>query len=168
MIVVEALNPNNMKADVSGFEPTLVAAGYTPALSDGLNRFYVRGDRPDLLERLPAVHTPWDRVAHLWDCGRAGNEPKHPDRKLAEILAAGLFAELPLLGADQLARIARRGMEALYGAKLPDLRSTLAGSAEFPGAKTEATTLGDLLSSDDVRAALGRISCMYDGGHVVE
>jgi hypothetical protein len=43
----------------------------------------------------------------------------------------------------------------------------LIGRAELPRPPTEARTVEALLATDDVRAALGRIACMYDGGHLL-
>ena len=47
--------------------------------------------------------------------------------------------------------------------------SALLGTAEFPRAAREpAADLAALLETDQLRAALGRIACMYDGGHLLE
>ena len=111
----------------------------------------------------------WDQVAHLWDCGRAPQKPDHPDHALALALVTGLMAELPGLDPALLARLIARGKaqkKALVSVGLADL---LHGSAEFP--RAAAPSPGDLaaaLQSDRVRAALGRIACMYDGGHLLE
>lgn len=166
VIVVEAINPNNPTADIAAWEPALVGGSYTFALFDGLNRFYVANERSDLRARLPSQPAPWDRVAHLWDCGRAGVEAAHPDKALADILVAGLFAELPLLSPELLARLVARGLKASGRSDTPSDRALLLGSAEFPGRAAAPHALADLLLDDRLRAALGRIACMYDGGHV--
>lgn len=172
VIVVESLNPANMTADASAFEPALIAARYRPALFDGLNRFYVAEERPELAARLPDQPAPWDRVAHLWDCGRALHSPAHPDRRLAEVLAAGLCASLPGLGQDLIAELVVRGLAALGTPCDGASREALVGTAEFPGAAVppppEPADLADLVGSDRFRAALGRIASMYDGGHIVD
>jgi hypothetical protein len=45
---------------------------------------------------------------------------------------------------------------------------TLIGTAELPRAPTPAADHSALLRTDELRAALGRIACMYDGGHLLE
>ena len=169
VIVVESLNPANMTADPSAFEPALVAAHYRPALFDGLNRFYVAAERPELAARLPGQPAPWDRVGHLWDCGRALDNPAHPDRRLAEVLAAGLCAALPGLEQGLLDRLVVRGLAALGMPADAATREALLGAAELPVAAGPASPeLAGLIASDGFRAALGRIASMYDGGHIVD
>lgn len=170
VVVVEALNPANMSADAGAFEPTLVAAGYVPSLFDGVNRFYVARERPELTARLPAKPAPWDRVQHLWDCGRAGERTDHPDRRLAEVLAAGLYAELARLDSTLVARLLARGLAALGEGDDAAARTALLGTLEHPGpdAAPVPSDLASLVASDRLRAALGRIASMYDGGHIVE
>ena len=166
VIVVEAINPNNLEADSAAWEPMLIEARYQFRLFDGLNRFYVADECAELSARLPEKPAPWTTVAHLWDCGRAGAEAAHPDRALAEVLAAGLYAELPLLPPELLARLVARGLRALGRADTPADRAALLGTLEFPGPEETTQSMQALLASDRVRAALGRIACMYDGGHI--
>ena len=53
------------------------------------------------------------------------------------------------------------------GSELPI--APLLGTAEFPrSAREPAPDLAALLATDQFRAALGRIACMYDGGHLLE
>lgn len=174
VVLVEAVNPNNPDADVAAWEPGLLAAGYAFAFFDNLNRYYVASEHGALKSRFPAVPAPWDRVGHLWDCGRAADRKDHPDRKLAEALIAGLFAELPRLAADEpqrLAALVSRGLDAprLKADPKPVL-ADLVGACEQPrpGDAASVASLEQMLASDQVRAALGRIACMYDGGHLLE
>ena len=44
----------------------------------------------------------------------------------------------------------------------------LLGTAEFPRARMARDDLPSLLATDEFRAALGRIACAYDGGHIME
>lgn len=174
VILVEAVNPNNPNADVAAWEPNLLAAGYAFAFFDNLNRYYVANEHAALISRFPAAPAPWDRVGHLWDCGRAADCADHPDRKLAELLIAGLMADLPRLAAEEpqrLERLVARGLEAprLKADPKPAL-ADLIGACEQPRplAAVSASALDKLLASDQLRAALGRIACMYDGGHLLE
>ena len=79
------------------------------------------------------------------------------------------MAELPSLPPDLLARLITRGKardKTLAEVPLGDL---LRGTAEQPGTTPLASgDIATLLQSDAVRAALGRIACMYDGGHLLE
>jgi FkbM family methyltransferase len=171
VILVETINPNNPDAAVGAWEPALTTAGYRFVFFDNLNRFYLAGEHEALASRFPATPIAWDKVGHLWDRGRAAERRDHPDRRLAELLVAGLFATLTERSTTDLARLIERGARALPLKATDDLAEALAGTAEWPRASrgpTSSQDLDTLLSRDDVRAALGRIACMYDGGHLLE
>ena len=171
VILVEAINPNNPQAAVSAWEPALLAASYAYVFSDNLNRFYVASEHAGLTDRFPTQPAPWDRVAHLWDCGRAAGRPAHPDHQLAKALVGGLMAELPALPPQLLARLIARGRTQDRTLAALGLAELLEGRAEQPGRGPDGGGTGDLadlLATDAVRAALGRIACMYDGGHLLE
>jgi FkbM family methyltransferase len=189
IVVVEAIQPGSMAEAWDAWEPALVAAGYRFAFFDRLNRFYVAEEEAELATRFPPEPAPWDKVQHLWDFGRAPERADHPDHALAQVLQAGLLASLPsdhpdhalaqVLQAGLLAslptldpalleRLVARGLEAT-GAPAPPHAAAgtadrLVGTAELPRARTPAGSLADLLRSDELRAALGRIACRYDGG----
>ena len=95
----------------SAWEPDLLRHGYRFAFFDRLNRFYVAEEETALAARFPAEPAPWDRVGHLWDCGRAPERPDHPDHKLAQVLLQGFFAALPSLDPALLRRLIERGLE---------------------------------------------------------
>jgi FkbM family methyltransferase len=61
VVVVEATVPTTAIPSHAGWEPQVLAAGYTLALFDGLNRFYARDDEPELLERLSVPANVLDR-----------------------------------------------------------------------------------------------------------
>jgi hypothetical protein len=122
----------------------------------------VAEEAEELAARFPAEPAAWDKVKHLWDCGRAPERTDHPDHKLAQVLQQGFFAELPALDLALLLRLIERGLE---GRPI----SELLGTAEFPRLAHEpAADLAALLQTDQLRAALGRIASMYDGGHLLE
>jgi FkbM family methyltransferase len=172
VILVEAVNPNNLAADVSAWEPALLAGGYSFAFFDKLNRFYVADESKHLAKLLPTEPTAWDKVGHLWDHGRVLDRPDHPDRRLAEVLTAGLMSLLPRAASQSpelLGLLIARGLTALDNTvPSPELLAPLMGGAEQPGGPVDASSLERLLASDAFRAALGRIACMYDGGHLTE
>jgi FkbM family methyltransferase len=146
VIVIEAVLPVSGEPAWEEWEPSLLAQGYRFALFDTLNRFYVAQEHPEILARLPSERAPWDKVVHMYEIGRAPENPKHPDHALAKELARGLWASLPYLDRDLIAAILERARA-----------SHRAQSAAFADIDTEA-----------FRLALGRIACGYDGGQIVD
>jgi FkbM family methyltransferase len=169
VVLIEAMTPGTFQENWSGWEPHLLAQGYCFAFFDNLNRWYVSNEDSALAQRFPAAMTPWDRVGHLWDCGRAPDKPDHPDHKLAQVLQHGFFALLPSLAPALLKTVVTRGLEATEAGDFsPAIANLLRGSAELPRTASPAADLDGLLATDDLRAALGRIACTYDGGHIME
>ena len=107
-----------------------------------MNRFYVAEECPEIFERLPAERAPWGDVTHMYEIGRAPEMANHPDFALAQQLGRGFWAALPHLDQEVLRDILARG-------KRPN----------------DITTF-DQVSSPELRIALGRIACGYDGGQV--
>jgi FkbM family methyltransferase len=174
VILLEAVAPGSMEDASAAWERDLLAQGYRFAFFDRLNRFYVSDEAKDLAQRLPGEPAPWDKVGHLWDCGRAPERTDHPDHVLARTLMEGFFAVLPSLEPALLRRIIERGLAGVGrgpGGSAPasaDPLLALLGTAEFPRPSASAADLAALLDTDQLRAALGRIACMYDGGHLLE
>ena len=182
VILLEAVAPGSMADASAAWERDLLAQGYRFAFFDRLNRFYVADEAKELAARLPAEPAPWDKVQHLWDCGRAPERPDHPDHVLARTLMEGFFATLPSLepGAtapDYRARTERgqtlRPTSPRPPAELEGLtpwpHGRPARHRRIPAAVSDAAAdLAALLETDQLRAALGRIACMYDGGHLLE
>lgn len=179
VVLVEAVAPGSMTEAWGPWEPDLLRHGYRFAFFDRLNRFYVAEEAAALAARFPAEPAPWDRVGHLWDCGRAPERADHPDHALARLLMEGFFAALPSLDPALLCRLIERGLDGVRpharalakgigGDMGSDPIATLRGTAEFPGSRAATTDLAALLDTDQLRAALGRIACMYDGGHLLE
>lgn len=50
VLVVEATEPNSTNSSHEGWEPSVLSAGYTFTLFDGLSRYYVSTDHPELVE----------------------------------------------------------------------------------------------------------------------
>ncbi len=175
ILLVEAVAPGSMAQSWDDWEPALLANGYRFALEDGLNRFYVAQEAADIAGRLPREPVDWNSAGHLYDLGRAPEQPDHPDHGLARALVRGLLAELPRLDPDVLLRLLSRGAPVTEdgSAGIEKFQDLLFGKADFPGASPHARASGDrretcraLMSSDRFRAALGRIAAAYDGGHV--
>jgi len=51
VVVIEATRPGTPEPDYAGWEPMLLAAGYSMVYMDGLNRFYLSGEHPELRGR---------------------------------------------------------------------------------------------------------------------
>ncbi|MFM9942848.1 MAG: FkbM family methyltransferase [Hyphomicrobiaceae bacterium] len=170
VIVVEAVNPGNLDGRAGPWEAPILAANYRFAFFDNLNRFYVAEEvAASLMPRFPQAPAGWDAVGHLWDHGRAVDTPAHADHKLARVLVHGLMATLPSLDPNFLAQLIERGLE---GQKLKpgsaEAMAALIGTAENPSHAPPPKDLAALMASDHFRAALGRIACFYDGGHIVD
>jgi FkbM family methyltransferase len=185
VILLEAVAPGSMEDASAAWERDLLAHGYRFAFFDRLNRFYVAEEAKELAARLPAQPAPWDKVGHLWDCGRAPERTDHPDHVLAKTLIEGFFAELPSLDPALLRRLIECGLNGVSSRALgvasaaggtggsdpmsANPASALLGTAEFPRPPAPPPAdLAALLETDQLRAALGRIACMYDGGHLLE
>jgi FkbM family methyltransferase len=145
IVVLEAVTPLSNTPAWSDWEPLLLEQDYQFVLFDTLNRFYVAAECADVLERMPRERAPWDLVTHMYEIGRAPENSNHPDFALAEELARGFWASLPLLDEQTLAML-------------------LARARDYNGAEREA--LAQLVRSEAFLAALGRIACTYDGGHI--
>jgi FkbM family methyltransferase len=163
VVVVEAVAPGSMADAWAAWEPQLIDRHYRFAFFDGLNRFYVAEEEAALAGRFPPQPTPWHSVRHLYDYGRAPDRPDHPDHALARALLTAFFAELPALDQPFLERLLQRA-----AVEQADMARILFGTAEHPGPAPEHGPLAALMRTDRFRAALGRIACAYDGGHIME
>ncbi|MFO1147360.1 MAG: FkbM family methyltransferase [Alsobacter sp.] len=150
VILAEAIEPGSGAPAWESWEPLLLAADYRFVLFDTLNRFYVAAEQAEILGRFPRERAPWDSAVHMYEIGRAPDNPRHPEHRLARDLARGLWAELPRLDPSLVARLALLGR----GGTVPDEAAAAALAAE--------------LDTDAGRARLGRIACGYDGGQIVD
>ncbi len=146
VVVVEAVTPGSGEPAWQQWEPFLVAQGYGFVLFDTLNRFYVAQEAPEIAARLPSERASWTSVRHMYEIGRAPENPQHPDHELAQILACGFWSSLPYLDRDVLAEI------------LSHKRC----ASDHPAAEGLSETIG----TEKFLAAIGRIACGYDGGQV--
>jgi len=147
VVVLEAVAPGSGEPNWSGWEPMLLSNGYRFVLFDGLNRFYVAQEQRALLERFPTEKADWGAVLHYYEVGRAGDNRAHPDHALANELARGLWANLPFLEPELLAKL-------------------LAQARGLP--EKSAASLVSTLLTDQMRASFGRIAAGYDGGQLFD
>jgi FkbM family methyltransferase len=147
VIVCEAVTPGTSEPGWEEWEPFLLARGYKFRLFDTLNRFYVAEEHPDIFARLPSERAAWESATHMYEIGRAPENPNHPDHALATDLARGLWAMLPYLDTELLADLLVRGR------------------AKAATEESHAALVREI-DTDRFRAAIGRIACGYDGGQV--
>ena len=146
VVVVEAIAPGSGEPSWDQWEPFLLAQGYRFVLFDTLNRFYVAQEQPDIAARIPVERAPWNSVRHMYEIGRAPENPEHPDYALTQILARGFWSILPYLDRHLHAEILERGSR--------------------PSDISAANYSSRSLDTDEFRARLGRIACGYDGGQL--
>jgi FkbM family methyltransferase len=144
-IIIEAVRPGTGEPAWQEWEPFLLAQGYRFALFDTLNRLYVAQEHPEIFARIPSQRAPWDSVRHMYEIGRAPENPAHPDHALAQALARGFWASLPYLEPQLIAAMLERARV---------------------GRESEAVAAE--VDSEAFRAALGRIACGYDGGQILD
>lgn len=108
VLVIEATSPNTSIDASSAWEPSVLAAGYELTLFDGLNRFYVRSDLPDVRSLMSTPANVFDHAvprevselrALVADGERFAAAVKD-DRRRAEAYAASLQAEIEIVRAD--------------------------------------------------------------------
>ena len=148
VIVIEAITPGSDRVAWEAWEPLLIAQGYRFALFDRLNRFYVAEENPDILGRIPSTVAPWSSVRHMYEIGRAPENPHHPDYLLAQDLARGFWASLPYLDRELIVSLLSR--------------------ARRYSSQAEIEALAAAIDTDGFRAAIGRIACGYDGGQILD
>ncbi len=180
VVLVEAIAPGSMEPSHEAWEPILTGSGYSFAFFDGLNRWYAADEAAELKERFPPAYLDWGGVRHLYDHGRAVDNPQHPDHALASALMGLEPASLPLvdsatifgfltknLAADELQALASKATVERFAHLW--LGSEPHGDVPLgdPTAALE-DALAALVRTDAFRAALGRIAAPYDGGFLIE
>jgi hypothetical protein len=169
IIVAEVVAPFAKPGDWHECDTLLSKYDYRAGLFDGLNRFYIASEEAELASNLPQHPAPWNVVPHLYEFGRAHENPDHPDHALATSLLAAFLADLPLLTDERLASLlladANRssntsGLRQLWPA------NQFGVSDRVPG--TQESLYRALVGTDAFRAALGRIAAPFDGGFIHE
>jgi FkbM family methyltransferase len=183
VIIVEALAPGTLAENWTEWEPLLLDRDYEFALFDGLNRFYVAREEPELHARFAAGRAEWLVVPHLGHTNRAPFRKDHPDHAFAKFLVENFLAELPRLSDEAILALMLRGKsEVDLGRKPGASDKETAVRLLFPGpafphasaglAEIDAPTLREfyaqLVASDAFRVLKGRIAASYDGGQILE
>jgi FkbM family methyltransferase len=152
ILLIEATIPNSTETDHEKWEPIVLAAGYRFAYFDGLNRFYIANEHPELVAAFSAPPNIFDTVevsgqASWGLCNFAIAEHEGRAKALAEQLEAGK-AELADVAAqlaardtalaDMAARLA--ALEADMAAQLAARDAALADTVARLGASEEDAT----------------------------
>lgn len=145
IVVAEAAVLEDGRRSWESWEPLLLENGYEFVLFDTLNRFYVDRDQSAVLAAMPRERAPWGAVTHMYEIGKAPENPSHPDHSLALELTRAFWAALPRLDAALMADL-------------------LASSRHSSGVQLEALRME--VRSERFKGALARIACGYDGGQI--
>lgn len=166
VLCIEAIQPGSGAPAWESWEPIVMAAGYTLALADGINRFYVAAEESHLAGRFPERHAPWDCVRHYYELGPALDRADHPDRALLDRLLKGFLAGLGGRSPEEILALleASAGPD---GLETPaELGRLLRGELPAPDGEPPAHALAAV--DDHARAAIGRLAAFYDGGMITE
>ncbi len=87
IVLVEATEPMSDAPSHAGWEPLLVEAGYDFVLFDGLNRFYVAHERPELKPKLAFRGDDYRRIADIWTLGHWRGLAEEREKALEAIKA---------------------------------------------------------------------------------
>ncbi|MGN6469042.1 MAG: FkbM family methyltransferase [Rhizobiaceae bacterium] len=175
VVVVEALAPYTLAPAWPAWEPFLAKHGYRYVWFDTLNRYYLAEEASELAPCFETAPAAFDEVFQFRTVKPALLDARHPDHRLAKLLAGSDMTHLPLLGRDLLlerviADISCAALEQAAGADAiaaatervfgPEGRLSGAG-LKLPPAPKLREVYAALLDSDEFRAACGRISASY-------
>jgi FkbM family methyltransferase len=94
VLVIEATMPNSRVRNHASWEPQLLAQGYGFAWFDGLNRYYVADEHPELLPALSVQPNVFDQfISYHLDHARMLAQMAHTRQEQAEASAAQLLHE---------------------------------------------------------------------------
>ena len=169
IIMVEAIKPFSLAPTWDEWEPMLAKAGYAYVWDDELNRYYAAEEARGLAEKLTAGPKWYADGPQIGNYKPAGEDPTHPDHRLARLLAGADMAKLPLAPPDDLLALLTAGL-APQALAAPAAASDIAAIAtqlfgSGPDAPTSAASIRDaylsVIDSDRFRAACGRICASY-------
>lgn len=164
VLCIEAIQPGTGLPAWEAWEPQVHEAGYTLALADGINRFYLAAEAESLRERFPEKPAPWDCVRHYYELGPALSRADHPDKVLLQRLLRGFLARLGSASETDIVNwlAASAGPSGLEPPAA--LARLLHGALPVPPQTGGFDT--SVWLDDHGRAAIGRIAAFYDGGMI--
>jgi FkbM family methyltransferase len=171
VIVVEAIKPLSLAPAWDEWEPQLARHGYAYAWDDELNRYYVAEEASALAGRLKDGPKWYADEPQIGNFKPAGEDPTHPDHRLARLLADGgltseNLAKLPLMDRSALLDLLTTGVPDL---DRPATDAHIAATTERLGSPAaqhaHAESIRDvywqIIDSDAFRASCGRIAASY-------
>jgi FkbM family methyltransferase len=106
VLVIEATEPNSTATTHEKWEPTVLAAGYTFTLFDGLSRFYVSSEHPEIADKLSYPANPLDGFASAREAEfRATVETQQAELQVARQQALRWRGEAVGYWAEAVARV---------------------------------------------------------------
>jgi FkbM family methyltransferase len=170
VIVVEAIKPLSLAPAWDEWEPQLARHGYAYVWDDELNRYYVAEEARALNSRLAEGPKWYADGPQIGNFKPAGDDPAHPDHRLAKLLAGAEMAKLPLMDRAALFDMLTAGTADLdRPASAPDVAAIkvrlFGSSAPQQTAPPTGQTIRDIyrqiIDSDAFRASCGRIAASY-------
>jgi FkbM family methyltransferase len=174
VVIVEALAPYTLAPAFKQWEPFLAQHGYRYVLFDSLNRYYLAEEANGLAPCFETAPSLFDEKLQFRNVKPALTDERHPDHRLATLVARAAMTRLPLLEPAQLlelvtadlpaADLARRAdasdvgqaVARLFGPGVDSIRDL-----KVPAGATVRELYAALLDTDAFRAACGRISASY-------
>jgi FkbM family methyltransferase len=168
ILVIEATVPGTYIPAWDDWEPDLLKQGYLFAGFDTLNRYFVRTEEAELIDKLDIEKKPWSEAHYLRDLGHPLENPEHPDRTMAQGLATGLLggiAARPDLAASLIAAALDDGRDGLMTRALFNRAREMLPlpPTSWPSFGPEETLSGYLeraLRTEAMCGALGRFSAL--------
>ena len=97
--VVEALAPYTLTPAWEGWEPFLRQCGYRHVWFDSLNRYYLAEEASDLAPCFEQAPGSFDDALQFRNLAPALGDERHPDHRLATLIAGADMATHPVVGA---------------------------------------------------------------------
>jgi FkbM family methyltransferase len=171
VIVIEAYKPITMEPAYGDWEPLLAEHGYATAWDDTLNRYYVAREASALTEKLAAGPIEYPDIPKSSGFNPAAEDARHPDHRLARLLAGADMAKLPLTPPGTFLDLLTAGLPSETLAAPATESAASAASARLfgptpvrlvpDGRETIRDIYRRLIDSDRFRAACGRICASY-------
>src|SRR5205085_4738883 len=102
VVVAEALAPYTLAPAWPAWEPFLAKQGYRCVWFDSLNRYYLADEASELAHCLETAPCAFEEVFQFRTVKPALVDARHPDHRLAKLLAGSDMTHLPLPGRDLL------------------------------------------------------------------
>src|SRR6266480_7544191 len=100
VVVAEALAPYTLAPAWPAWEPFLAKHGYRYVWFDSLNRYYLAEEASELARCFETAPCAFEDVFQFRTVKPALTDARHPDHRLAKLLAGNDMTHLPLLGRD--------------------------------------------------------------------